>query len=64
MWIWWSGVHHLDSNLLKCYSIRFDFRFFDIPNGVILPKIRSCSEVYGRMADGPLAETRISGVIN
>jgi hypothetical protein len=30
---------------------------------VILPEIRSCSEVFGRMVDGPLAETKIAGVI-
>lgn len=41
----------------------FRFRFFDIPKGVLLPEIRSCSEIYGQMTDGPLCNIPISGVI-
>ncbi|KAA0195783.1 hypothetical protein HAZT_HAZT008641 [Hyalella azteca] len=36
--------------------------FFDIPSWV-LPDIRSCSEVYGYLNDGPLRGVPISGVI-
>lgn len=46
------------------HSNFFHFSFFDIPNGLILPEIRSCSEVYGHIVDGPLAETSISGVMD
>jgi len=35
-----------------------------MPSKLLYPEIRSCSEVYGRMSDGPLSETPISGVIN
>ncbi|XP_015377459.1 PREDICTED: glycerol kinase-like, partial [Diuraphis noxia] len=38
-------------------------RFFDIPESLIFPEIRSCSEVYGLMAHGPLIATPISGCI-
>lgn len=37
-------------------------RFFGISAGC-LPEIRTSSEVYGKIADGPLAGVRVSGVL-
>ncbi|XP_025415736.1 glycerol kinase isoform X2 [Sipha flava] len=78
-WLIWNltggikgGVHVTDvtnasrTMLMNIHSLRWDqtlIEFFNIPNGVILPEIRSCSEVFGRMVDGPLAETKIAGCI-
>jgi glycerol kinase len=37
--------------------------FFDVPDNVILPTIKSSSEVYGKMADGSLKGVPISGCL-
>lgn len=41
--------------------IFFPFRFFNIPMSV-LPEIRSSSEIYGYVTEGPLLGIPISGV--
>jgi len=46
------------SPLLSSY---LSFRFFGI-DAKILPKIKSSSEIYGKIEDGPLAGIPIAGV--
>jgi glycerol kinase len=51
---------------MNIHSLRWDkalIEFFELPDKLLYPEIRSCSEVYGRMTDGPLSETPISGCI-
>lgn len=78
-WLIWNltggingGIHITDvtnasrTMLMNIHSLRWDkslMEFFEIPKGVLLPEIRSCSEVYGRMTDGPLNDIPISGCI-
>lgn len=78
-WLIWNltggingGVHITDvtnasrTMLMNIHSLRWDkalIDFFEIPSKLLYPEIRSCSEVYGRMTDGPLSETPISGCI-
>ncbi|XP_050529487.1 glycerol kinase isoform X2 [Daktulosphaira vitifoliae] len=78
-WIIWSltggvnsGVHITDvtnasrTMLMNIHSLNWDenlIEYFSIPNGVLLPEIRSCSEVYGYMFDGPLFGKPISGCV-
>ncbi|XP_065846277.1 glycerol kinase 3-like isoform X1 [Oscarella lobularis] len=46
--------HQWDKSLMK---------FFDIPGGVLFPKIKSSSEVYGHIATGPLEGVPIAGCL-
>lgn len=78
-WIIWNltggkngGVHVTDvtnasrTMLMNINSLQWDsslIQFFDIPSGVILPEIRSCSEIYGNISDGPLQGKTISGCV-
>uniref|UniRef100_A0A2S2NA87 Probable glycerol kinase n=1 Tax=Schizaphis graminum TaxID=13262 RepID=A0A2S2NA87_SCHGA len=78
-WLIWNftggvngGVHITDvtnasrTMLMNIHSLRWDkalIDFFEIPKGLLFPEIRSCSEVFGHMTDGPLIETPISGCI-
>jgi len=78
-WLIWNltggingGVYMTDvtnasrTMLMNIHSLRWDstlIEFFEIPSGVLLPEIRSCSEVYGSLVDGPLQGTTISGCI-
>lgn len=78
-WLIWNltggingGVHITDvtnasrTMLMNIHSLRWDkalIEFFEMPSKLLYPEIRSCSEVYGRMTEGPLSETPISGCI-
>lgn len=51
--------------LMNIGTLQWDktlLRFFGISAGC-LPEIRTSSEVYGKIADGPLAGVRVSGVL-
>lgn len=51
--------------LMNIETLKWDpmlVRFFDVPID-ILPDIRPSAEVYGHMADGPLAGVRLSGCL-
>lgn len=76
-WILWNltggiedGIHVTDvSNaartmLMNLETLKWDHKmcsFFRIPMN-ILPKIKSCSEIYGLVHDGPLQGIPIAGV--
>lgn len=66
-----GGVFATDSTnaaytfLMNIDTLEWDrtlLRFFGISAGC-LPKIKTSSEVYGKVADGPLAGVRVSGVL-
>nr|KAG5703569.1 hypothetical protein BaRGS_000954 [Batillaria attramentaria] len=77
-WLMWNltggvngGCHITDvtnasrTMLMNIHTLQWDdflCRFFDIPKAV-LPEIRSSSEVYGKMASGPLQGYPISGIL-
>ncbi|CAG0912288.1 unnamed protein product [Notodromas monacha] len=77
-WIVWNltggprgGIHVTDvtnasrTMLMDIKTMQWDSeicRFFEIPKD-ILPTIRSSSEVYGQIVDGPLHGTPISGIL-
>lgn len=76
-WILWNltggcddGVHVTDvtnasrTMLMNLRTLDWDLQlctFFQIPDH-ILPKIKSCSEIYGYVYDGPLKGVAIAGV--
>ncbi|XP_039746879.1 glycerol kinase-like [Pararge aegeria] len=77
-WLIWNltggsrgGVHATDvtnasrTQLMSLKSLQWDkglLRFFDIPIQ-ILPKIKSCAEIYGYIATGSLLGTPIAGCL-
>ncbi|XP_060809509.1 glycerol kinase [Amyelois transitella] len=77
-WIIWNltggpkgGVHVTDvtnasrTMLMNIENLSWDpllLRFFEVPKSV-LPKIKSSSEIYGHIADGPLKSVPISGCL-
>jgi len=77
-WVLWNlsggpkgGLHLTDvtnasrTQLMRLDSLDWDeelLRFFDIPRAV-LPRIVSSSQVYGEVAEGPLAGLPIAGIL-
>ncbi|XP_050439482.1 glycerol kinase-like [Adelges cooleyi] len=78
-WIIWNltggingGIYITDvtnasrTMLMNIHTLEWDqslIEFFNLPNGILLPEIRSCSEVYGYILDGPLNGIKISGCV-
>jgi glycerol kinase len=74
-WIIWNltnKVHVTDvtnasrTMLMNLENLEWDpilKKFFDIPENIVLPSIKSSSEVYGEVADGILKGTPISGCL-
>lgn len=74
-WLIWNltgGVHVTDvtnasrTMLMNLETLEWDpilKEFFDVPENVILPAIKSSSEIYGRMKSGVLEDVPISGCI-
>jgi glycerol kinase len=73
-WLIWNltGVHVTDvtnasrTMLMNLDTLDWDptlMKFFDVPANVILPSIKSSSEIYGYMLDGPLKGVPISGCL-
>ncbi|KAJ8316356.1 hypothetical protein KUTeg_006370 [Tegillarca granosa] len=77
-WLLWNltggpkgGKHITDvtnasrTMLMNIHNLRWDdylCKFFDVPKS-ILPEIRSCSEIYGSLSNGPLKGLPISGIL-
>jgi hypothetical protein len=55
-----NSINFRNGQLFLHFSY-FSLRFFDVPME-ILPEIRSSSEVYGFLRDGPLKGLPIAGV--
>lgn len=74
-WLIWNltnGVHVTDvtnasrTMLMNLEKLEWDpilKDFFEIPDNIILPEIKSCSEVYGLVKAGPLKDCPLSGCI-
>ncbi|XP_050439480.1 glycerol kinase-like isoform X2 [Adelges cooleyi] len=78
-WIIWNltggingGIYITDvtnasrTMLMNIHMLEWDqslIEYFKLPNGILLPEIRSCSEIYGYICDGPLNGKTISGCV-
>lgn len=78
-WILWNltggkngGKHYTDvtnasrTMLMNLETLDWDptlIKFFDLPKNVVLPEIKSSSEVYGHVASGSLKGVPISGIL-